>query len=191
MRTAFSIIGALIALSAYIPYLRQTLRGRVRPRIASWTTWTLVTAIATIAALSQHAYVSAILTGISTVGELAILIMAIRQGGHEYTWVDGTSQAISLLGITAWLLSSSATFAILFNILADAFGVVPTFHHAWSTPHDESWQQFITSGIGATVSCLALTNLSFVAAGFPIYLMVANLILGTMIYLRQRALPTK
>lgn len=189
MRTVLSIIGPLIAFSAYVPYLLKTMRGQVRPRIASWATWALVTAIATMAALSQHAYASAFLTGISTIGELVILLMALRKGGHEYTWVDGASQVISVVGIVAWLLSTNATFAILFNILADFFGAVPTFYHAWFAPHDESWEQYTTSGVGAVFSCLAVTSLTFVAAGFPAYLMVMNMILGGMIYFRQQAVP--
>ena len=189
MRTLLSIIGPLIGSIGFLPYLKDTVSGRVRPRIASWATWSLVTGIATVAALSQRAYASSILTGVSTCVELSILVMALRKGDFAYNWVDGVSQAISLLGIGAWLLSKDAAFAIIFTIVADGFGAVPTFYHAWVAPHEETWQPFMLGGVGAAISLLAVGSITFIAAGFPIYLVVADFGLGITIYVRQRVVP--
>jgi hypothetical protein len=41
-------------------------------------------------------------------------------------------------------------------------------------------------GVGATVSLLAVGSITFVAAGFPIYLVVVDLGLGITVYFRQR-----
>lgn len=191
MRTFLSILGPLIAALGFLPYLKETIKGTVRPRIASWATWSLVTGIATVAALSEGAYTSAFLTGLATVVELSILIMALRKGDYDYNWVDGVSQAISVTGVIAWLLSNDATYAIIFNIIADFFGAVPTFYHSWISPHDESWKPFILSGLGASISFLAVTELSFVTAGFPIYLALVGYALGLNIYFRQKAVPAK
>ena len=191
MRPALSIIGPLIAALGFLPYLKETIKGSVRPRIASWASWSLVTGIATVAALTQQAYTSAFLTGIATCVELSILIMALRHGDYDYSWVDGVSQAISLFGIVAWLLSKDATFAIIFNIIADLFGAVPTFYHSWLAPHDEAWQPFMIRGVGAAISCLAVGSLSFVAAGFPVYLTLVGFALGLNIYVRQKMVPAK
>jgi hypothetical protein len=189
VKALLSIIGPLIVTIGFIPYLLDTVRGSVRPRIASWATWSLVTGIVTVAALSQGAYTSAVLTGMGTCVELLILIMALRKGDYTYTWVDGASQTISLLGICAWLLSKDATFAIIFSIVADGFGAVPTFYHAWVAPHEEAWPPFVLGGVGATVSLVAVGTATFVAVGFPIYLVAIGFALGLSIYIRQRVVP--
>ncbi len=191
MRTFLSIIGPLIAALGFLPYLKETISGKVRPRIASWATWSLVTGIATIAALSEHAYTSAFLTGIATLIELLILIMALRKGDYDYNWIDGTSQAISVIGIVAWLTTSNAAWAIFFNIVADFFGAVPTFYHSWISPHHEQWQPFIISGIGASISFIAVSTITLVTAGFPIYLALVGFALGLNIYFRQKVVPVK
>lgn len=191
MRTFLSIIGPLIAALGFLPYLRETIKGSVRPRIASWATWSLVTGIATIAALTQQAYTSAFLTGIATCVELSILAMALRKGDYDYNWVDGASQVISLLGVVAWLLSRDAALAIIFNIVADFFGAVPTFYHTYLAPHDEAWPPFMLGGVGAAVSFLAVSSVSFITAGFPIYLALVSFALGLTIYFRQKMVPAK
>jgi len=189
MRTILSIVGALIAAIAFLPYLRETLKGTVRPRIASWATWSLVTGAATIVALSEGAYTSALLTGAVTVVELLILITALRKGDYDYSWIDGASQLISVIGIIAWLTTDNPAWAIIFNIVADFFGAVPTFYHSWISPHDEAWLPFLLSGAGAGVSFLAVDSVGFVTAGFPIYLTIIGLALGLNIYFRQRMAP--
>ncbi len=189
MRIFLSIIGPLISVLGFLPYLKETIKGTVKPRIASWATWSLVTGIATVAALSQHAYTSAFLTGAATTIELSILIMALKKGDYDYSWIDGISQAISVIGIVAWLTTNNAALAIIFNIIADFFGAVPTFYHSWISPHKESWLPFIFSGIGAGISFLAVSSIGFVTAGFPIYLCILGFALGLNIYFRQKAVP--
>jgi hypothetical protein len=151
----------------------------------------LVTGIATIAELSARAYTSAFLTGVATVIEMAILIMALKKGDHDYNWVDGTSQIISIIGIIAWLTTRNPAWAIIFNMVADFFGAVPTFYHSWKSPHDEQWQPFIISGIGSTLTLLAVSTVNLVTAGFPLYLAVVGFGLGLNIFYRQKILATQ
>lgn len=191
MDALFTIVGSLIASLGFIPYLRDTIKGKVRPRLASWTTWSLVTGIATVAAISEGAYTSAWLTGLMTAIEIAILVVALKKGVRDYNWVDAVCQVLSFVGIVAWLQSSNASYAILFNIIADFFGAVPTFYHAWIKPHDEAWKPFIIDGIGSNITMLAVSEISLVAAGFPLYFTLMGYTLGATIYYRQKMTPKK
>ena len=186
IRITLAVTGPLIAALGFIPYLKNTIKGNVRPRIATWSSWSLITAIATVAAISEQAYVSAFLTGIATAIELSILFMAIRKGGYGYGWADGICQAISIIGVVAWIATNNAIWAIIFNIIADFFGAVPTFYHTWIDPYDEDWRPFIISGFGSVISLLAVSSVGFTTAGFPIYLSVIGFALGVNIYLSQK-----
>lgn len=189
MRNAIAIIGPLIAAVGFIPYLIATARGTVRPRIASWATWSLVTGVATIAALSEGAYTSAFLTGVSTLIELLILCIALRKGDRDYGWLDGACQILAVFGVIAWLTTDDALWAIIFTMSADFFGVIPTLYHSWHDPHKEAWQPFVTSGFGSSLSLASVTQVGFVTAGFPAYLAGIGYIIGAVIYTRQRILP--
>jgi hypothetical protein len=173
----------------FVPYLKGVIHGTVRPRVASWATWSLVTGIATFAALTKDDYTSALLTAVATFFELAILFIALRKGERDYNRVDAASQAISLLGVAAWLSSSHAIWAIVFAIAADFFGAVPTFYHSWIAPHDESWVPFMLSGLGGAFSFLGVADVGVVSAGFPLYVCLIGPALGLNIIARQRAVP--
>ncbi len=187
MTDILRIVGPILAASGFAPYLLSTIKGKVKPRVASWATWTMVTGIATAAELSKHSYTSALLTGIATIPEALILVMALRNGDFDYSWVDGVSQILSIAGIIFWLSTSSPMGAIVANILADLFGAVPTFYHIWIKPHEEAWLPFLISAVGSGMSLLAVANFGIVAAGFPIYLLLIDSSLSLSIFLRQKA----
>jgi hypothetical protein len=50
---------------------------------------------------------------------------------------------------------------------------------------------WLLSSVGAGISFAAVGTISFVAAGFPMYLMLVGLALGLNIYLRQKVVPVK
>jgi len=186
VRTLLTIVGPCISASGFLPYMLATFRGTIRPRVASWATWSLVTGIATVAAFSDGAYASGALTAVATACELAILGFALHKGQWTYTWIDGSSQGISLAGMVGWLSTSNAIWAIVFSIIADFFGAVPTFHNGWTAPQDENWAPYVVSGAGAAVSFLAVKDVTVVSAAFPAYVAVFGPCLGSMIILRQR-----
>lgn len=186
----FSIVGPIVAALGFTPYIIQTYKGVLKPRIASWTTWSLVTAIATAAEFSNHDYVSAAFTGLATVPELIILAMAFKKRDFDYNWIDAASQLLSLIGIIFWLTSHNPEWAVIATIGADFFGAVPTFYHAWLSPHNEAWLPFLISAIGAGISLLAIRNIGIVAAGFPIYLLLIDISLSLTIFFRQKISKT-
>jgi hypothetical protein len=186
MKNILALVGSIVAAVSFVPYLIDTVKQTVKPRIASWMTWSLVTGISTVAALTAHAYVSALLTGAATLVELSVLALALRNGDRTYKWLDAASQATSAIGIVAWLLSRNPAAAILFSIMADFFGAVPTYYHGWVTPHEEQWQSFVIFGFGSLLTVFAVTTYNFINLAFPVYFSITATTIGADIFFRQR-----
>lgn len=98
IKQILSFLGPIIAAAGLYPYFKDAVSGKVKPRIASWATWTLVTGVATVAAISHQAWASAFLTGIATILEGMILVAAIKYGDTDYNNVDIVSQVLSVGG---------------------------------------------------------------------------------------------
>ncbi len=54
MKDISAVIAGLLAIAATIPYLIDIVKGRTKPNIVSWTTWTLLLAISTAGAFAAH-----------------------------------------------------------------------------------------------------------------------------------------
>ncbi len=186
MSELLTVVGSLIVALSFTPYLIDTIKKRVKPRLATWSTWGLLGIIATVAEISAHAYTAAVLTGTASTIDILIVIFALRNGDRGYGWLDATCQAISIIGLVLWLVSSNPTWAIAFAIIADLFAAIPTYYHAWIEPFEESWHPFALFAFGATLAIAGISSHKFNNFAFPLYYLFSAISIGLEIYLRQK-----
>ncbi len=138
MHVLFLIIASLITLSTVIPYIRDILKGKTKPNITSWITWSLITGIATIAEFAGHEYITAIFTGSVFLETSAIVILGLKYGYAKYSLFDVFCQIGALSGFLFWYLFNSPAAAVIASVLIDAFATIPTIRHSWINPKEET-----------------------------------------------------
>lgn len=169
MRNLLFGIIIVIDLLANLPYILDSLKGKTKPNLASWSTWTLVNAIVAIAALSAgDAMNTVILAASYLVGSTAILLIAVFKGTRKYTMFDGVCQALALTGVVLWQLADNPNIALLFAILVDAFAMLPTLRHAYFHPWEETWITFAIASFGAFALLAFAESANFASLAFPI-----------------------
>src|SRR3954468_4729706 len=84
VRAELMALGALLILASAVPYLLDITRGRTRPLIFSWIVWTLLGAIATVAAYTEGEYPSAALTAAASVETGSIVALGWTYGIREF-----------------------------------------------------------------------------------------------------------
>jgi hypothetical protein len=192
MRNVLLIFFAIVDLAANYPYIRDSLKGKTKPNIASWSTWTLINGIAVVAALAAGGAVNtAILAAGYFVGSLTILFIGIFKGTRKYTLLDGFCQFIALVGVVLWQVSNDPNFALIFAIVADVFAIIPTIRHAYLYPNEETWATFAIAGVAAVVFIGLTTAISFAALAIPIDFFVANAVITFVILHRRNKLGIK
>src|SRR5438105_5007577 len=103
----------MIVAGSFLPYLKLTIQHKVKPRVATWMTWSLVTGIGSVASFSAHAYSAGMVAAASTIVEIYILYFALKNGNRTYEWVDGACQALAFIGIIAWFFTKDPVWAIV------------------------------------------------------------------------------
>lgn len=185
MRNALAIIGGLIAAFSTVPYLIDIVRGKSKPNIVTWTTWTLLTAIATAAALGAHQPRTAILTLGSATCTSAVVVLGLKYGVAKMSTFDGLCQAGAILGLILWLILNSPSIAIAFSLSIDFIVMLPTLRHSWNHPQEETWQTFIIGTVSSLFTLVSLTSFTFTSLAFPTYLALADLLLAATIISRR------
>jgi hypothetical protein len=184
-------IGAILILVSGIPYIVDIIRGKTRPNIVSWFTWTLLITIGAFAALDAGETATAILT-FADAGQVGlILLLGLKYGYAKLSLFDGICQASALIGLGLWLLFNNPTIAIIASIVIDLIAALPTYRHSWLKPGEETWQTFFVSGIGAAVGLISLGALTVDGYAYPLYVMLLGLTLSMTIVIRrkQKKLP--
>lgn len=174
MIQALLIISGLLQFISIAPYLVDTAKGRSKPRLVSWFNWTLLTGIATAAALSQHQYASAILTGSETITQLCVVLLGFRNGDHSIERLDIICQIGAVCGLVLWIIFNNPLVAIIATVLIDFIVAIPTYVHAWQKPNEETGSTYLLSGLGALAAVFAVTTRTILGYTFPAYLTFSN-----------------
>lgn len=189
MHNTLAVIGALVAISSAIPYIRDILRHKTRPNIVSWFTWTILTGIATAAAFSAHEPRTAILTLASTLCTGTVVVLGLRFGIAKFTFFDILCQVGAVVGLVLWLVFNSPTIGIVVPVIIDFIAVLPTLHHAWLKPNEETWQAFLIGTFAPMFTLASLTAYTTASLLYPLYLLIANAsVTATILVGRRRRL---
>ena len=184
MERILGILSGLIIGSAQIIYLANTLRGKIRPSVLSWTGWALLMGTSLVSQIVVIGWQwSLVSIGASTAGCLAIAFSALLSRNFSLIPRDWVFLVLGLCCMGIYYLSGNAWATTLFAILADALLAVPTLTKAWREPASErsvAWLLGVASAVLALVVCIGHDPLYFM---FPAYLVLLN---GWLAWLTRR-----
>lgn len=185
MLIALAYLSALIAILATLPYILDVVKGNTRPNLVTWGTWSLLNLITAIAAFADGSWQAAVFA--SAIGSCTVIvaILSLSKGVKKYTAFDVVCQVLALLAIVAWQVTSDPSWAIVFTIAGSFIASLPTVRHAWFKPKEETWQYFAVDAFAAFLSILSVSNVTFSSAGFPIYILVNDLLILSVIFFRS------
>lgn len=151
MRNAFALIAAVLAAASSIPYIIGIVRGRTKPDIVTWMTWSILTAIASAAAFAAHEPRTAFLTVGATCSTAVIVVLGFKYGTAKFTPLDIFCQIGAIAGLVCWLVFNSPLVGIVVPVCIDFIGALPTLRHSWDKPGEETWQTFFDRHNGTCV----------------------------------------
>lgn len=188
MRGALSFVAAILTWVAVTPYLRDTIKGKTRPNVVTWFTWTLLTAINAAIAFGDGAWQTAVFSIASTLATGSIMVLGFSRGVKKYTLFDVVCQLLALLGIPLWLLAHEPAIAVIILMCVDFVGGSPTLRHAWLKPYEETWQMFAISAIGGALTIASISDYNFVALTMPLYITLFDTAMLLIVLYRRRVL---
>lgn len=185
----FAILGALVVLFGDLTYLIETIQGRVQPNRMSWLMWGVAPLIAFAAAISQGVGISTITT--FAIGAIPILIFFAtfvnRKAYWKLTILDIPCGVLSALALVLWYITKDANIAVSLSILSDFAAFIPTYKKAYTHPQSESSKIFLFNAIGTGITLLSLQKWTFAAYAFPLYVMVACMVIVLLLQLKLKS----
>lgn len=191
MKDALALGAAVLAIVSVVPYIIDVVRKRTKPNIVSWFTWTVLTGVATAAAIAANEPRTALLIGANTICTAAVVVVGFWNGIAKFSWFDGLCQLGAIAGLAMWLLFNSPTIGIVVPVAIDFIVMLPTLRHAWLNPGEETWQTFLIASLAAVLTVTSLSSFTLNSALFPVYLCIANGSIALAVLHRRRKLGMK
>lgn len=181
------IIGAIVGLAGTFSYIKDTLRGNTKPNKVTWLLWSVAPLIATFAALSDGVRWSVLPVFMAGFGPLLVFISSFvnKNAYWKLEKFDYICGLFSVLALVLWGITKEPVIAIIFAIASDGFAAVPTLLKAWKYPETETANAYVAGLFNALTSFPAIKVWNFSSYAFPVYLIIANILLVIAVYRRK------
>lgn len=179
------IIATLIlSLISPISYTKSMLGHKSKPhRVTRLIVW--LASVAGILGVLHNANLAAqIFAFIFFARATYLLIISFLYGVGGATKLDKSCLVIGIIALLAYVVTGSGLLAVLFGILADFIGYIPTFVKTYHQPSSEDPIFFTIEGFAALFGVIAVGSLQ-VGVLFPIYFVLCSFTVVSLIYRKK------
>lgn len=186
----FVFLGAALGMIGSSVYAWRTLQGRASPNRVTFFLWSAAPLIGFLAQLDEGVGLPSVLTLAIGVGPALVFLASFfgRAAPWRLTAFDLGCGAVSVVALIIWLSMDNPTVAVIFAVLADLLGGIPTIRKAWRAPQTEDWRFFALSGTNGAITLLTITSWDVATWSFPVYITVVGYGIALIVLVRRPAL---
>ncbi len=185
----FSNLAMTLTVLAFVPYILQIFKGKVRPHVISWLIWGISTTVIFVAQLLDDAGVGAWPIGISAALTLSVASLAfVHRADTKIDGKDKLTLSVSLMAIPIWYLTAEPLYVVIILTLNDLSGFIPTLRKINRDPYSESVIFFALFAVRNVLVLLALEHYSAVTILFPAAIGLACLAIMVNMFIRRNLL---
>lgn len=173
MKEIFAVSSLVLSVAANIPYINDTIKGRVKPERISWLLWTL---------LGVTYYFSSVFsdgakwfTFGELVGPVLILILSIKFGVGGKSRFDKYSLGVAFAAFCLLFVLEGVLISLLLALLIDAIGAALTIRKLLLDPASESRGFWVLAALAAFMALLSLRIYNLETILFPAYVLVLSI----------------
>ena len=189
MKAAFTVAASTLTAGAALPYILDIVRGRARPRVASWGIWTVVQVVGTVSAFTARQLPGACYTLFCAAGCAAVVVLGWRHGSRDFGPLDAVCVALAAEGVALLAVAAALprlvpmSVAVGVSVATDFLAYLPTFRHAWRRPDEEPWLPYALFGAAAALVLWVADYRVLAGVIYPLYLFAADGVMVVMIVL--------
>ena len=178
-------VAIALHLSSNGQYAVAVVRRRARPNIVTWLLWGLTPMVAVAAEIDDRPGPEMAVTFVVGLGPLVVAAVAMHtdRSASRLTPFTVSCAAAAVVGIVAWQITAGPTLAVAFCILADVLATLPTLRKVVGDPNSEHAPPYLLAMLAMLIALGTVEHPGFTAYGFPLYVLLVNLVLFVFIAL--------
>jgi hypothetical protein len=185
--TAFiGLIAVFIGLISGGLYILSVLRKESKPHLFTWIIWGLISAIAYVAQLHDHAGPGSWAMGLTALSCAATMALCFKYGEKNITRSDWIALIASLSAIIPWIMTDDPLYSVILVSIIDIVAFYPTFRKSWHKPHEENLLSYNIASLKLVLSLFALDNFTVTTSLYAITIVAANTVFAMMCYTRRK-----
>ena len=185
MKAFLGITAIVLNLIGYVPYVRDILRGKVKPHRMTWGIWTILTTIAAVNQIKNGGGYSSLFFVSTAVLVLIVFLLSIKYGMGGANLIDWICLAAAIVLLIYWVTVKDTRISTFIAVAIDFIGAIPTVIKTYKHPETETYIQWVLAAFGGLFSMLAVTKLDWALLIYPAYVFVMNGIIVATKYAKE------
>lgn len=181
----FVIVAVIFAIIGNVPYLRDVIKGKVKPHPYTWLVWSLVSAVTFFGQVVKGAGIGAIPTGVAEAFTIIIFFFSLRYGFKNIIRRDTYFLIFALLGIIPWILTKDPTISVIIVVSIDFIAFIPTLRKTWLYPSTENPLLYSMNVLRHALTLFSLQAYNIATTLHSIVMIITNSFM-TWLLLRHR-----
>lgn len=186
MKNIFLIASVALSLWGLVLGLKSILRGYFKPQRMSRFLFFLIFVLLFLTLLAQGDKNSIYVAFIAMISTFLIFVLSIKKGMGGASKFDFLILAMALIALSAWVLSNNPFLGLVMTILAGILAYIPTILKAIKFPETEDWFFYSVYSLASFFSLISIEEFTLAKVIFPVYLILANSLLVTIIIVRLK-----
>lgn len=186
MKEIFSVIGVVLTFVGYIPYIRDTAKGKTRPHVYSWFIWAFVTFAIFALQVFGKAGVGSLVTLATAVLCLTVFVLGMKQGQKDITKFDTATFTVTLIAIGIWIFAKQPVISVVLITTINTLAYLPTIRKSWNKPYSETLLTWTLGAVRNLFGIFALENYSVLTWLYPVSTFIMNVFVNSMLIIRRK-----
>lgn len=188
IKEVLGIIGIIVLIAGYIPYIKDTISGKTTPHIFSWFLWGFMAFIAFGIQYSHQAGPSAWITLATSIISFFIGFVSLKNGSRDVKPLDYLFLSLAIISLILWRVIKAPEIATIFQLSAGVIALGPTIRKTWIKPYEETFSTWVLNSIRHGITLSAVENYSINTALHPFVWVIANSVVVIIIIIRKKQL---
>lgn len=189
LKEGLGIIAGIIALLAYVIYIISIFRGKSKPNRATWWIWAFMGLVLALSYKFSGAENTVWVPYVEFLGPLSIAILSVKYGeGGLKDRTDLLCLFGVVISVILWIVFDSPLVALITNLAIDSFAIIPTIKKSYLRPEGEDFWAWFGTGLADTLNLFAVEKFTFAILLYPIYMLVSDLIIICILFLRKKGI---
>lgn len=186
MKALLGIVALVLNLVGFFPYIREIIKGVVKPQRTTWGIWTILTTIAAVNQIHNGGGFSSLFFVSSAMLVTTTFLLSLKRGQGGASKVDIVCLVLAIGLFAYWAIVKDTRVSTLIAVSIDSIALIPTLLKTYRQPGTEIYTQWVLAGIGGLFSLLAAPSFDWALIIYPLYIFVANAAVVTIKFSREK-----
>ena len=186
LKVIIGLIAVLLTFVGYVPYLKDTIKGKTKPHVYSWFIWGFVSLLIFVLQFSGKGGAGSFVTLAAGIVCLITFTVALRNGTKDITRTDTAFFILALIALVIWIFAKQPLISIILLSTIDMLGFIPTIRKSWHKPHTETLFSYVLNTFRFGLAIYALQTYTIVTSLYPITWILANGAFSVLLIIRRK-----